>query len=58
MAAILQDAQDRKNSVLSATLDHASSSIKTLAITMRERVRKAPSYYHYLVLQTVTVGCW
>ena len=43
---MLQEVQARKNktNVLCATLDHASSSIKKLATTMRERVRKAPSY--------------
>ena len=47
LAATLQDAQARKNkdNVLCAALDHASSSLAKLALTMREWVRKAPSYY-------------
>ena len=32
-------------------MDHASSSINKLATTTREGVRKAPSYYHQLMLQ-------
>ena len=46
LAATLQEAQARQNktNVLCAALDHGSSSIKKLATTMREGVRKAPSY--------------
>ena len=52
LAATLQEAQARKNktNVLCAALDHVSSSIQTLATTMRKRVRKAPSY-RQLMLQ-------